>query len=292
MTQHQQIAVQIGSAERRIDDDEVVAPAQGVDQATGGSGLVAQVFQQVLLTGEHMQTFRDDLRRPLDEQFIDTLRRFQRGAQPRSGFRVQQQRAAAAVEVAVHQHGMAIRAFAEVPGQVDRDGAGADAAARSGHRDDATPLKGFRPVRAVEDDVTEVPRDHVARDGFEQVFLDAQDPGGVAVEVDVVEFADEQHLDVGFDDVGKVLERGQRPPVPADIYDQHAWGGVLAQHLDGASEIGTMELDAARCRVAQSVAQDILGFGIGDEGDDIFAIRAGRRLLGRDVGDGYVGRHH
>ena len=57
-------------------------------------------------------------------------------------------------------------------------------------------------------------------------------------------------------------------------------------------KLAPMELDAARCRVAQSVAQDILGFGIGDEGDDIFAIRAGRRLLGRDVGDGYVGRHH
>ena len=47
----------------------------------------------------------------------------------------------------------------------------------------------------------EMPRHHVAGDRLEQIFLDAQDARGVPIEIDVVEFADQQHMNVGFDDL-------------------------------------------------------------------------------------------
>ena len=53
-------------------------------------------------------------------------------------------------------------------------------------------------------------RDHVTRDRLEQVFLHAEDACGVPIEIDVVELADQQHLDIGLDDIRQLLQRGQR----------------------------------------------------------------------------------
>ena len=53
-----------------------------------------------------------------------------------------------------------------------------------------------------------------------------------------------------------------------------------------------MELDPARRRVGQPVAQHALGFGVRDEGDDIFPVRAGGCLLLRDFRERDIGRHY
>ena len=135
-------------------------------------------------------------------------------------------------------------------------------------------------------------RDHVTRDRLEQIFLHAEDPRGVAIEVDVVELADQQHVDVGLDDVRQRLQRGQRAALAGDVDDQDARRRSLAQQIDRAANIGAMELDPVRCGVAQPVAQHVLGFGIGDEGDDVLAVGAGRCLLRRDFRERNVGWHH
>ena len=54
----------------------------------------------------------------------------------------------------------------------------------------------------------------------------------------------------------------------------------MPQHFDGAANVGAVELDAARRRVAQTVAQHALGFRVRDERNDILAIGAGRRRSG------------
>ena len=134
---------------------------------------------------------------------------------PATGLCVQQQRAAAPVEIGVQQHGMAIGPLAEMPGQVGRDGAGTDTAAHAGDRHDPPALQRLGPPRAVQDDRAEVTRHHVARDRLEQVFLHAEDAGGMPIEVDVVELADQQHMDIRFDDVRQAIQArsaaGPRP---------------------------------------------------------------------------------
>ena len=64
---------------------------------------------------------------------------------------------------------------------------------------------------AIQDDGPEVARHHVARDRFEQIFLYAQDACGMPIEIDVVEFADQQHVDIRFDDIRQQFKGGQRP---------------------------------------------------------------------------------
>ena len=102
------------------------------------------------------------------------------------------------------------------------------------------------------------------------------------IEVDVVELADQQHMDVGFDHIGQRFERGQRPRLAGDVDHQDARCRGLPQHVDGAANVGAMELDPTRRRVAQAVAQHALGLGVRDEGDDVLPIGPGRSLLRRD----------
>ena len=144
VSQHQQITMQFHPSERRVDHDEVVTLTQGFDQSAGGTWFIFHLLEQILLTRQHVQAIGDHLRRALDEQLIDALWRLECGSQSGPGFCVQQQRAAATMEIGIQQDGMSVRPFAQMPGQIGRDGAGADAAAHAGDRYDAPSLRGLR----------------------------------------------------------------------------------------------------------------------------------------------------
>ena len=109
---------------------------------------------------------------------------------------------------------------------------------------------------AVHDDRPEMPSHHVARNRLEQVFLHAKDARRMPIEIDVVELADQQHMHIGFDDIRQRFERGQWPRLRRSTSITSTRGVArLLQHLDGAADVGTMELDAARRRIAQPIAQ-------------------------------------
>ena len=146
MTLHQQIAMQRGTSEWRIDDDEIVASPQGFGQSLGRAGFIHDVVEEILLAGQHMQPLGDELRRTLEEQVIDALRCFQCRSQARAGLHVEQDSAASAVEVAIQQHGVAIGALAQMPGEICRDRTGADTATNAGDGHDPSALQRLRPT--------------------------------------------------------------------------------------------------------------------------------------------------
>ena len=87
---------------------------------------------------------------------------------------------------------MTVCPLAEMPRQVGRDRAGADPAAHAGDRDHAAALHDFRPTRRFRMMGPKWRATMSRVNRLEQIFLHAEDPRGVAIEVDVVELADQQ----------------------------------------------------------------------------------------------------
>ena len=111
------------------------------------------------------------------------------------------------------------------------------------------------------------------------------------VEVDVVEFADQQHMNVRFNHIGHILQCGERTGFSRDIHHQHARSRCFLQYFDRAADVGVMEFDAARRSVAEPIAQYRFGFGIGHEGEDVSSIRTDGSMFRSRIGECDFGRH-
>ena len=202
-----------------------------------------------------MQPLRDRLGRPLDEKLVDPLGLLERGAQPVARLGVEQQGGAAAIEIGVEQHGVPPRRDAEMPGEVGRDGGRADAAAHARDRHHAPAQHALGLVLPGRDEGVEMPRHHIARERLVEIFERAQPARHVAIEIDVLEIADHQHLRIRLDHLGEIAERGQRLLLPAYIDDERARGWRAREHADRRAHIAAPDLHSLRHRLGERLAQ-------------------------------------
>ena len=75
----------------------------------------------------------------------------------------------------------------------------------------------------------EIARHHVAHQRLIEIFHDAQAVGHLAIEIEVLAIADDEHADVRFDHVGQFAQCRQRLVLAADIDDQYARRGHALQ---------------------------------------------------------------
>ena len=214
-----------------------------------------------------MQSLADGLRGALGEQRVDPLRRLERRLQAAAGLDIQHERRGTKMQVRIQQHGVAPQRHAEVPGEIRRDRRGADTAANAGDRHRLPPELALRGGALTAHEQAEMADDLVARERLRQVVGRAQAAGDLAIEVDVVDLADDQHADIGLDDVREIAEGGQRLILAAYVHHQYLGRRLLLHRGDRVAYVAAPDVELAGHEVGQSVFQRLLGMRIGGKGN-------------------------
>ena len=123
----------------------------------------------------------------------------------------------------------------------------------------------------------EMARHLVARQRFRQIVGRAETARHLAIEVGVVQFANDQHADIRLDDMRQIAQRGQRLILAADIDHQHPRCRLLLHRCDRCAYATTADIDVlADHEVGQAVAQRFLRARIGDERGQCWPVVARR----------------
>ena len=249
---------------------------------------------EIFLTGEHVQPFGRRLGGAFGQQRVHPVRAFQRQAQAAAGGGVEQQRADAAMQIGIEQHGVAAAQHAEMPGEAGGQHRGAGAAMRADHRDHA-PARLFADHRAVaERPGTEMPCDHGAADRLGEVFHRAEAARDLPIKVQIVAAADDQHAHIRLHHLRQFGQGAERFAFAGHIDHQHQGGGGFLHRGDGGADAAAPAVDGFGQHFGQAVAQGGFGGGVIDEADDGRAVwpRGGRgaeivaRRLGADIDAG------
>ncbi|MBB5372341.1 hypothetical protein [Acidocella aromatica] len=177
------------------------------------------------------------------------------------------------MDIRFHEHSMALGHYTKQPGEVAGDG-GAPHSSTCAHDSDDTPAaRGVLPHGLARNERREMPGHGLARDGLEQILHHAHAARDVPVEIDVVVIANDEHAHAGLHHIGEFAECVQRLLLARNIDDQHLGGLHLGHGGNSRANSAAADVDTIGDKIAQAVAQHLLGGGIPQEGKNGQAIR-------------------
>lgn len=179
---------------------------------------------ELFLGRKNMQAVADRCRGPFGKQHVDPLRAFQRRPQAAAGRGGQHQGSRAAMQVGIEQRDVVARAVCQLNRQVDRDRGGADTAAHACYCHD--PSAARRCLGAPGERGLQSARDDLAIDRLAEIFLHAQAADDLAIELHVLDIADDEDAHAGLDVEGEVLKLAERVGFTGDVDQERRDGRV------------------------------------------------------------------
>ena len=119
----------------------------------------------------------------------------------------------------------------------------------------------------------EMPCHGLARDRFKEIFHHPHAAGDVAIEIDLVTVADDQHAHAGLHHVRQFAQRVQRLLLSGDIDNQHLGRLQLGHRGNGGAHRAAPNIHAASGDFAQAVAQHLFGCRVAQKGKDGQTVR-------------------